>query len=130
MTLKSDAKFKEKLTCGFKYDMKDLVNFYPTTQKSESFTSMGYFCTKYIRFEPKKIQRSCLSWHWIVKQNLNKPWPCGFKNSIINWGELSLEHSRSEKLCNVDSFCQKHIMFQLENFRGIICHDNEWWCKI
>ena len=27
MTLKSDAKFKEKMTCGFKYGMKDLVNF-------------------------------------------------------------------------------------------------------
>ena len=39
MTLKSDAKFKEKMTCGFKYDMKDLVNF-----------------PKYIRFEVKKIQ--------------------------------------------------------------------------
>ena len=35
MTLKSDAKFKEKLTCGFKYDMKNLVNFHPTTQKSK-----------------------------------------------------------------------------------------------
>ena len=23
------------------------------------------------------------------------------------------------------SFCQKHIMFQLENFRGIMCHDTE-----
>ena len=41
MTLKSDAKFKEKLTCGFKYDMKDLVSF-----------------PKYIRFELKKIQLS------------------------------------------------------------------------
>ena len=56
MTLKSDAKFKEKLTCGFKYDMKDLVNFHPTTQKSKSFTSMGYFCRKYIRFELKKYR--------------------------------------------------------------------------
>ena len=37
MTLKIDAKFKEKLTCGFKYGMKDLVNF-----------------PKYIRFELKK----------------------------------------------------------------------------
>ena len=27
MTLKSDAKFKEKLACGFKYDMGNLVNF-------------------------------------------------------------------------------------------------------
>ena len=31
MTLKSDAKFKEKLACGFEYDMKNLVNFHPTT---------------------------------------------------------------------------------------------------
>ena len=28
------------------------------------------------------------------------------------------------------SFCPKHIMFQLENFRGAICHDSEGWCKI
>ena len=27
MTFKSYANFKEKLTCGFKYDIKDLVNF-------------------------------------------------------------------------------------------------------
>ena len=46
MTLKIDAKFKEKLT--FKYDMGKLVNFYPTSQKSENFTSMGSFCRKYI----------------------------------------------------------------------------------
>ena len=56
MTLKSDAKFKEKLISGFKYDIKNLVNLYPTTQKSESFTSMGSFCPKYIRFELKKTE--------------------------------------------------------------------------
>ena len=43
MTLKSDAKFKEKLTSGFKYDMTNMVNFHPATQKSRNFTSMGYF---------------------------------------------------------------------------------------
>ena len=54
MELKKYAKFTEKLTCGFKYAMKDLVNLPPTTQKSESFTSMGYFCPKYMKFELKK----------------------------------------------------------------------------
>ena len=49
MTLKSDANFKEKLTCGFKYDMRNLVSFHPTTQKSENSTSMGFFCRKYIK---------------------------------------------------------------------------------
>ena len=53
MTLKSDAKYKERLTCGFKYDMRNLVNSYPTTQKSENFTSMSSFCPKYIKFELK-----------------------------------------------------------------------------
>ena len=56
MTLKSDAKFKEKLTCGFKYDLKNLVNFRPTTQKSENFSLMGSFCPKYVRFELKKYR--------------------------------------------------------------------------
>ena len=61
MTLKSDAEFKEKLTCSFKYDMRNLVKFHPTTQKSQDFTLMDYFCPKYMRFELKKIQRSYFS---------------------------------------------------------------------
>ena len=56
MTLKSDAKFKEKLTCIFKYDMRNFVNFHPTTHKSKNFTSMGYFCLKYVRFELKNYR--------------------------------------------------------------------------
>ena len=63
MILKSDAKFKEELTCGFKYEMRNLVNFHPTTQKSKNFTLIGYFCPKYMRFELEKIQRSYLSWN-------------------------------------------------------------------
>ena len=41
MALKSDTKFKEKLSFGFKYDMRNLVNFYPTTQNFDNSTSMG-----------------------------------------------------------------------------------------
>ena len=29
MILNSDAKFKEKLTCSFKHDMRNLINFHP-----------------------------------------------------------------------------------------------------
>ena len=55
MTLKSDAKFKQKLTFGFRFDMRNFLNFHPTTQKSENFTSMSSISKyKYIRFEPKK----------------------------------------------------------------------------
>ena len=43
MPLKSDAKFKEKLTCGFQYDMRNLVNFQPITQKFQNLTLMDSF---------------------------------------------------------------------------------------
>ena len=56
MTLKSDTKFKEKLTCGLKYDMRNLVTFDPTTQKSGNFFSIGCFYPKYTRFEPQKYR--------------------------------------------------------------------------
>ena len=44
MALKSDAKFKEKLTCGFKKDMTNIVNFHPINQKSENLFLMSSFC--------------------------------------------------------------------------------------
>ena len=56
MELKIDEKFQEKPTSGFKYGIKDLVNFPPITQKYVSFTSMGYFCPKYMRFELEKYK--------------------------------------------------------------------------
>ena len=31
MTMKNDAKFEEELTCHFKVDMRDLMNFDPST---------------------------------------------------------------------------------------------------
>ena len=37
MTLKNDAKFEEELTCRFKIDMKNLMNFDPSTRKSTKF---------------------------------------------------------------------------------------------
>ena len=64
MTLENDAKFKEKLTCDFKYDMRNFVNIHPTTQKSKNFTSIDYFCPIYLRFELKKYRG--------VMQNLSK----------------------------------------------------------
>ena len=38
MTMKNDAKLEEELTCCFKIDMRTLMNFNPTTQKSQKFS--------------------------------------------------------------------------------------------
>ena len=43
MTLKSDAKFEEKLSLGSKNDMRNLVNFHPTNQKSKNFIGWTIF---------------------------------------------------------------------------------------
>ena len=36
MTLKGDAKFKEKLTCGLKNDLRNLLNFQESSRKSKN----------------------------------------------------------------------------------------------
>ena len=87
---------QKKLTCGFKYDMRKLLNFYPTTQKSGNLTLMGSFCPEYI--SAKKVQRSYFSWHWTMLQDLNKPWPCCFKYSMRNWVNFWLEQSNVWKI--------------------------------
>ena len=35
MTMKNDTKLEEELTCQFKIDMRNLMNFYLSTQKSQ-----------------------------------------------------------------------------------------------
>ena len=68
MTLESDAKFEEKLTCGFENNMKNLANFHQSTWKSQNWDFDGILCPKL------KI-------------------------------------------------------YELKIYRGVICHDNEEWCK-
>ena len=64
----------------------DMVNFNPPNHsKLEKFHFDMLFLSKVYEVWAKKIQISCLSWHWAMMQNLNKPWPCGFKNGMMNW---------------------------------------------
>ena len=46
MTLKSDMKFEEKLTCGLENDMRNLANFHQNTQKSQNWNFDGVFLSK------------------------------------------------------------------------------------
>ena len=36
MTLKSDTKFEEKLTCGLENDIRNMANFHQSTRKSQN----------------------------------------------------------------------------------------------
>ena len=43
MAMKNNAKFEEELTCHFKTDMRNLMNFDSSIQKSKIFTLIGSF---------------------------------------------------------------------------------------
>ena len=46
MTLKSDAKFEEKLTCGLENDMRNLANFLQSAPKSQNWDFDWIFLSK------------------------------------------------------------------------------------
>ena len=46
MTLKSDAKFDEKLTCGLENDMRNLGNFHQSTGKCQNWDFDGILLSK------------------------------------------------------------------------------------
>ena len=46
MTLKSDEKFEEKLTCGLKNDIRNLANFHQSSQKSQNWDFEGVLLSK------------------------------------------------------------------------------------
>ena len=58
MTLKSDAKFKGKLTRGLKNDIRNLVNFYASSRKSENLHFDGLLLSKAYKVSYEKVPRS------------------------------------------------------------------------
>ena len=61
MRLKSDAKFEEKLTLGFKNDIRYLVNFNASSGKSENFYFDVLLLSLTYKFSAKKVQKNDLS---------------------------------------------------------------------
>ena len=48
MTLKSDTKFGEESTCGFKIDLRNLTNFDVSTRKSQNFHCNGLLLSPFL----------------------------------------------------------------------------------
>ena len=61
MTLKSDAKFEEKLALGSKIDMTNLVNFNATSGKSENMHFDVQLLSIAYKVSAKKVQKIYLS---------------------------------------------------------------------
>ena len=61
MTLKSDAKFEEKLTLSSKTDLRNLVNFNASSDKSENLHFDVLFLSIAYKVSAKKEQKNYLS---------------------------------------------------------------------
>ena len=61
MTLKGDAKYKGKLTRGMKNDIKNLVNFHASSQKSENLHFDGFRLSKAYKVSDEKVQKNYVS---------------------------------------------------------------------
>ena len=98
MTMKNDTKFEKELTCQFKIDMRNLMNFDPSTWKSQNFHFNGLLMSKVYIVWAKKVRRSNLSWNW---RGMQKIWR-GINSLFQNWqkefDKIWSEHSKVLKL--------------------------------
>ena len=79
---------------------------------------------------PKKVQRSYISWHWRIMQNLKKNWLMVWKKHE----EFNKFHQRTFESLKIGTlmgfFYPKLKMYEFKTYRGVICHGNKKWCKI
>ena len=61
MALKGVAKFKGKLTCGLKNDIRNLVNFHASSRKSENLHFGWILLSKACKYLDEKIQKCYVS---------------------------------------------------------------------
>ena len=128
MAMKNDTKFEIELTCGFKTDMRNLTNFDPSTRKiSKICILMGW--PKYKMFQLKRytgIMFQCT-------QNWYKVWrKTGLCFQKLTGGIWQIFTRALESLwigTLMASFCLKFEMYELKIYRGVMCHENEEWCK-
>ena len=117
MTLKSVAKIKGKLPCDLKNDIRNLVNFHASSQKSENLHFDWIHFTKAYKDLDEKLQKSYVSWHWRVMQSLKKSWLLAPKITWGIWWTL-MQAVASLKICTLMCyFCQQHIKFQLKKYK-------------
>ena len=106
MALKSDAKFKEKLTCGLEND-KEFGKFSPEHSKVSELDFD--LLSKVENVWAKNLLRSYVLWQWRMIQNFYKELTCCFKIS---------------KNCTLmDYFWSKYKIFELKKVQW----SSVWW---
>ena len=127
MTLESDAKFKEKLSCGLENNMSNLTNFHQSTWKLG--LKIGLLCSTFIssrKWMSLNSQGNYVLWQWRKMQNLKRNW------LVQNWHEefnkFWPKHSKISKICTLmGCFWPKYIMLQLRKYREVMFDGTQDW---
>ena len=132
MTMKSHAKFEEKLTSGLENHMKNLANFHQNIESLKICTLWGSFIRS----------RKCMSLKftgelWVMSYD-NAEWCKTWKGidlSVQNWHEefnkFWPEDSKISKNCTLMGYLwPKYIMFELRKYRGVMFDGTKHWQKI
>ena len=120
MTLKGVAKFKWKLTCGLKSDIRNLVNFYVSSWKSKNWHFDWIRLSKVYKYLDEKVQKSYVSWHWRVMQSLKKNWLLVPKMTWGIWWILMRAVTSLRIFTLIGYFGRKYVMFELKKYRGTV----------
>ena len=115
MTLKSHAKFEEKLTCGLENDMRNLANFHQNTWKCQNW----YF-------------------HGILLSKVENAWATTYRGVISNdteewwkiWRGIDLSFQNWHK--EFDKFLLEHLVLKNLHINGLLLTKvcNVWAKKV
>ena len=126
MTMKSHAKFEEKLTCGLKNDMRNLANFEQNTRKCQNWYFHGIFLSK-------EENAWATTYKGFISNDTEEWWKIwrGIDLSLQNWHK-EFDEFWFENLKVLKNYTLMGCVwpkFELKKYRGAIFHDTKVWCK-
>ena len=111
---------KKKLTLDSKNDVRNLVNFNLSSDKSENLHFDVLLLSIAYKVSAKKVQKNYLSWHWKKIQTLKKNWLFVWKMTWEIWWTLT-GAVESLKICTlIGYFCRNYVMFELKIYREVL----------
>ena len=120
MTLKSHAKFEEKLTCGLENDMRNLANFHQNTWKCQNWYFHGILLFKV----ENAWATNYMSYRGVISNDTEEWWKIwreidlSFQNWYKEFDEFWPQNSKVSKIYTfLGCFWPNYITFELKKYR-------------